>query len=117
MTFTFEQLSQFAEAGGWKEKLTDDLTDSGSGRMVSDVWVSPDGYLHDSLPDFLRNLAACFEVLEVVASEGWSLHCYKHQDGSIRYSLQMVSKWSSGPRGDTKQAAIIAAVLATKEGK
>ena len=101
MTFTPEQLRSFAEVGGWQYQA----------------------YVSTDLPDFPNDLAACFDVLEfkyvrydlIVSAGGCSISLFDSDRNW--FDMGMGPHWFLGPKGKTKQEAIIAAVLAAKERK
>ena len=119
MTFTPEQLRQFAEAGGWQFKR----------RKADVVLVAPDGQetcsafgpdphatevlVWGGLPDFPTNLAACFEVLNVVTDE-WELQRSGKGFQTKYYPKNRVER-IHGSIELKETDAIIAAVLAAKE--
>ena len=113
MTFAPEQLRQFAEAGGWT-----DITHEPSYRSSG---VIPNDGRRTLLPDFPNDLAACFEVLEfkyvrydlIVSAGGCSISLFDSDRNW--FDMGMGPHWFLGPKGKTKQEAIIAAVLAAKE--
>ena len=107
MTFTPDALRRFAKAGGWTRL---DRTDT-----YGYHWVDPHKELHEVLPDFPNDLVACFEVLEHVC------HTYTlnkvHPDNIDdfgRYELEIYRQDGPPGRGDTKQEAIIHAVLVSR---
>ena len=124
MTFTPEQLRSFAEAGGWSVvwKLDHYALTKPNGEIVqgfADEGTSADIKRRIEialLPDFPNDLAACFEVLEHV-SQVYQLNKVHPDDVAQygQYELAIYTPFSPTRNGDTKQAAIIAAVLAAKE--
>ena len=113
MTFTPEQLRQFAEAGGWiKIHANPDHPAFG---------CPPNSKQLRALPKFLNDLAACFEVLEYVTrnlvahTPTWFLTKRENIDGIAEKTYRMEIGWNFIGFGNTKQEAIIAAVLAAKE--
>lgn len=111
-TFTPEQLRIFAELGGWRRgAISGKWHRPGCEALGFECACSP------SSPDF-TDLAACFEVLEHFTDQRathpdgyeWSL---SRVDGVYNCDI-MVLGLGEGD-GDTKQAAIIAAVLAASE--
>ena len=85
MTFTPEQLRQFAEAGGWQYQA----------------------YVSTDLPDFPNDLKACFEVLERVCKD----YDLRLRNGVVFVCTIYKPSDEWAETGTTKQEAIIKAVL------
>ena len=111
MTFTPEQLRQFAEAGGYKW-----YEDPTGADLNGFHWLHPNTVLYEDLPDFPNDLAACFEVLEHLQVPYQLNRCHPDDVAQYgQYELAIYTPFSETRNGPTKQAAIIAAVLAAKE--
>lgn len=105
-------MRKFAQAGGWKY-IVRPLT----GKLD---WRRPNGHWYHELP-FPNDLAACFEVLERVCEpdnpanegfhKGWSIH---KSAQPLHYRCTIGLRFNT-PKCDTKQEAIISAVLSAVE--